>query len=268
MDRIATTPGALLTELNETNNARTGKQCMGEFEGSLSDCQVKKLLLEAQGATEVTIRSKGNGYWTLQAHFPFGFDGTVTDLGIVPSIHELDNVVQQTSIYRSTKLRTLLSTGASAKIGKLMRIIQEYQAGQDDTGTGDYGQAAAEAKAAAVDGTYGVSLLRAVAYLGVEEAIEYYSVYKRTLTAATPRQVVASYEGVGKIWTTTEVQTYEGIDPAGWFQLNSGSNWLKSRPNVIAAFGQKTQVIYTYTECQTALALTYDAYSAATLLTP
>ena len=270
MDRIGISPGAYLKELTQEDNPRTGLRAMATFEGSQSECMAKKLELQAMGLSDLFVGPMGNGFWQVRAHFPYGFDGVVSDLTVLPSIHEMDAVVQQTSIYRSTKLRTLLGGGSTAatKIGKLMRIIEDFKSGQYAVGVTDHGVAKAEVDAAAVDATYGVPLLRSVAYLGVEECIEYYAVYKRTLTAATPTQVTASFEGVGQIWTADEVTAYEGLDPDGWFGLEYGTQWLKSRPQVIAAAGQKTQVIYSYTECQIALSLTYDPYDSAVLLTP
>jgi hypothetical protein len=96
--------------------------------------------------------------------------------------------------------------------------------------------------------------------------LEYHTVYRRTLTAATPQQVRASYEGATMIWTTDEVQSFEGISPFDWFQLPSGSQWIKSPPFVTATARQKTQLVYTYTECKQATALLYDAFGSAVLL--
>ena len=229
MDRIGISPGAYLKELTQEDNPRTGLRAMATFEGSQSECMAKKLELQAMGLSDLFVGPMGNGFWQVRAHFPYGFDGVVSDLTVLPSIHEMDAVVQQTSIYRSTKLRTLLGGGSTAatKIGKLMRIIEDFKSGQYAVGVTDHGVAKAEVDAAAVDATYGVPLLRSVAYLGVEECIEYYAVYKRTLTAATPTQVTASFEGVGQIWTADEVTEFFAAQPGFSHRIRgTRSRWL------------------------------------------
>jgi hypothetical protein len=189
--------------------------------------------------------------------------------------------VPQSSVYRSPKVRTRL---LPAHIGIVHRAVTDYQAGlfPEDTsvtpplspeeiaaatvdvgiqkeGNAPAGRTNAQAR---VDGR---DLFAAVALAGIEDYISYTNVYRRTLTAASPQQVRASYEGVGKIWTTAEVQAWENIDPTGWFVLDAGKQWLKSKPQVIGIAGQKTQIVYTYTECEIAFGLVYDAYKDAVL---
>ena len=101
---------------------------------------------------------------------------------------------------------------------------------------------------------------------GLQAALEYHMVYRRTLTAARPNQVRAAYTGVGMIWTTGEVQSFEGISPSDWFQLPASQQFIKSPPNVTATARQKTQLTYSYTQCFQATALLYDAYGSAVLL--
>jgi hypothetical protein len=258
-DRVGVAQGLLLTHLEETDNARTGASCVAEYEGNEQECRNYKLYLQNLGACDVVVRAKGNGYWVCQGLFPFGFNGQVTDFSQVPSVHELDVCVQQTSIYRSPIVRASMT---GQQIGDVHMVIQDYLRGAYPKADGT----TAEADATAKGGATGLKLFQQVAYLGLDDFIEYYAVYRRTLTAATPQQVRASWEGIGQIWTTAEVQHWEGILANGWFQLDPNMQWLKSRPQVIAASASKTQVVYTYTEHLIASSLGYTAYGSAQLL--
>lgn len=281
VERIGINPGIITAKLQQDDNTRTGATSIAEYEGSYAQCVAHKAYLQFLGATETSLQEKGNGYWIIRGNFPFGFNGQVTDFSNLPSVHELDTNVAQVSVYRSRKLRTLLS---ASELGIVAKVVADYQAGQypradsaatafddavDDLQTQiDDGADHAAGRSSAQAQSDGEHLFTAVACMGVDDFIEYYSVYRRTLTAATPDQVRASYEGVGKIWTTAEVQAWENIAPGGWFILDAASQWLKSRPIVQGVAGQKTQVVYTYTECATALGLVYDPYNSATLLYP
>lgn len=285
MDRLGQA-SSVLVSLRATDNVRTGKQSIAEFEGSLADMVSKRTEMIAYGAADVQVHSVGNGYYRCIANFGGGFDGSVTDFPDAPSIHELEVSQLQTSIYRSLILKTLLTP---RQIAIVQRIIKDYQAGQyaptdeDDPLTAEFyaelavrntiakdilangtqtGRNAAQAKEDAVH------LFDLVALEGQEDFIEYSNVYRRTLTAATPDQVRASFEGVGKIWKTNEVRDWEGIDATGFFKLDDDAQWLKARPQVTTTFGQKTQVFYTYTECFKASGLTYEKYKDAVLLYP
>lgn len=279
MDRLGTGAGVLLTSLKENDNTRTGKTSTADFEGSFDECTAKRDYLISIGASETDLHSVGNGYWRVTANFQYGFDGTTTSFPDVPSVHELEVNTIQTSVYRSNKVRLCLTP---LQIGVVQRVVSDYQSGSTyplldgNTAEADAesdlqskivspwanGRDSTKAKADAL------SLFRAVAYLGIEDFIEYTNVYRRTLTAATPNQVRAAYTGVGKIWTTAEVESWEGINPTGWFILDKDRQWLKSRPQVNAVAGQKIQIVYSYTECLIAFGLTYDAYKSASLLYP
>jgi len=272
----------LLIAVRQSDNTRTGATSHVEFEGSHVECLEKQAWLTTLGPSELDLYSVGNGYWRVTATLPYGFDGQTTNFPEVPNIHELQVNVGQLNVWRSPKLRTLLT---SKQIGIVQRVVNDYRNGeyQDNEETLETAEGLAEVD---VEGLIedtedsvagrtniqaqadGVNLFRAVAYIGVEDFIEETNTYRRTITAATPEQVRATFEGQGKIWTTPEVTAYEGLAVDGWFQLPASSLWRKSRPEVVAAAGQKTQVVYTYTECATALGLIYDAHGSATLLYP
>ena len=271
-------PGAAVTVtgLSQEDNTRTGASSVCEWEGSYEDLLVKKAWAQGAGAGEVIgPDSKGNGYYKLVAHFPFGFDGEVTSYYTPPSVHELETCISQTPIWRSSKIRTRLTP---QQIGIVQRVVSDYQAGKASGDLTENDEALAEAavvakiakNGGAVSGvtnlqaqTYGLDLFRAVALLGVEDFIEYYSVYRRSLTAATPEQVRVSMTDTGKIWTTPEIIAAEGVSATGFFDLDTTLVWIKSRPQVVGVAGQKTQVIYSYTESKAALEMTYDAKGLA-----
>lgn len=105
-----------------------------------------------------------------------------------------------------------------------------------------------------------------IAYRGVTGFIEYNTVFRRTVTAGSPAAVTANFTGAGKIWTTAEVISFEGIPNDGWFVLPPGSQWHKDKPRVLSVYGQKTQLTYSYTEIATASALFYQAKGSAALI--
>jgi hypothetical protein len=111
-----------------------------------------------------------------------------------------------------------------------------------------------------------VKLFYEAAYMGVMSYVEFSTVFRRTVTAGNPAAIQANYAGSGMIWTSAEVSMFEGVPTSGgWFTLPSGKQWFKDKPRVLKAYGQKTQISYTYTEISTASALLYQAYGTAIL---
>src|SRR5262249_17937803 len=145
-----------------------------------------------------------------------------------PSTHELEVNVIQSSVWRSTVALKYLT---SSQISIVRRYVDDYKSGLfQPTATQTALQVLAPqlqdeiGKDAAAHGvvtglTSGKAQADALlffdlgAYYGQEDFNEYTNVYRRTMTAATPDQVRASFEGFGKIWTTKEVQLAENIDP-------------------------------------------------------
>jgi hypothetical protein len=153
----------------------------------------------------------------------------------------------------------------------VMLICDDFKAGkyasydsdghQTDAGWDDTLDAANAATPALDSPTIAQALFINVCGRGLAAALEYSTVYRRTLTAATPQQVRASYDGAGMIWTTGEVSSFEGISPFDWFQLPANQQFIKSPPNVTPTARQKTQLTYSY--CKQASALLYDAWGSA-----
>jgi len=111
------------------------------------------------------------------------------------------------------------------------------------------------------------SLFYEIAFMGVTNFWEFGTVFRRTVTAAVPSAIQANYAGVGMIWTSAEVSAFEGIPTSGgWFTLPANKQWIKDKPRVLKAYGQKTQLSYNYTEIISASANAYQAYGTATLI--
>ena len=293
MDRVATAAGtgALLEKIAQNDNSRTGPETVLEYIGSQNECNLVLNQLKAQfPISDTSIKAMGDGPWRLMCKLPISFNGISSQLTQIPSIYELEVTAIQTPIYNSPKLRTLLTP---EMIGCVSKVVNDFRAGlygtkySSVTGHNEtalfwasadivlaidtaftYGTGAPAGRTMAQCEQDGGSLFDAVALIGVEYYFEDYNVFRRTLTNATPFQTLASYTGAGAIWTTPEVQAFENINPNGWFYLNPTSQWRKSRPQVTASSGQKTQIVYSYTECSMALGLVYNAFSSATMFLP
>ena len=256
-------------------NTRTGFESRYKFKGSYNECFNERLSLRASGLySSITFGPAGDGEYELMATRPTDEFGQTP--GPLPSINELEVEVAQIDLAFSLKLNTVLNTQCIASV---ILISDDFKSGRGyakyDSVSGhmtDSGWADALAAVATAANAAGANVAKAQALFinivgrGLAAALEYHTVYRRTLTAATPQQVTASYVGAGQIWTDAEVSSYEQISPTDWFQLPSPAQFLKSKPQVIATARQKTQVIYSYTEIKQATALLYDAYGSAVLL--
>lgn len=260
-------------EIEETYRAGAvvSKSNVWKYEGTEAEINAQRITDIAAGATRVNKAPSGNGLWTLSSFFPFSIEeGEPGQLDEPQNLHEIEIQVEQISAYNSVRLRAYMSGTTAQKnydIALVKTFVDRFLAGdyKDANGNPDIDTAATELKTLTNDDTKSEALFRRV-LAGTDSAIEYRSVYRRTITAATWQQVQASYEGVGKIWTTAEVEAFEGIPTSEWFGLNPGMNWIKAPPSVTAAVGGKTQIQYFYTEFKLATNLLYEAYSGATML--
>jgi len=265
-NRIGLYPGPFPKSQQVEENTRTGSVTHNTVEGSYSECLMARNIARMQGASQITFGDLGDGNWRVQFDFPTGENGY--EPVPCPSVHELEINVAQVSIYRSLVLKSLGLTLANAAAVK--RAVDGYSAGKFDPSppaTTPTPESAAETWLNSQTGNDNLSLdlFRQIAFNGLDDCIQYSTVYRRTITAANPMDVQASYTGVGQIWTSMEVSQWEGLSPTGFFQLPFGSQWLKSKPQVVMIANQKTQLVYTYTECLIASCLAYTAYGAAQL---
>lgn len=254
-------------------NTRTGFETTVRWTGSYQECFNKRLALRASGFySHISFDQVGDGRYRVQGTSPYDEFGLTP--GPVPSVNELEVEVAQIDLQFSQKLNSLLTTKT---IGGVILICDDFKSGKyaaydsdghmTDSGWDDAITAVdAVADANGDSDTIAESLFTNICGRGLQAALEYHTVYRRTLTAATPQQVRASYNGAGMIWTTAEVQSFEGISPFDWFQLPANQQWLKSPPTVTATARQKTQLAYSYTQCKQATALLYDAFGSAVLL--
>lgn len=261
-NRIGLFPGPFQKNMEVRENTRTGSITVFTFEGVYNECLMERDWARQAGASEISFTAIGDGNWQLIYSFPTGENGV--EPVPVPGTHELETCIEYVSIYQGDLLKALLS---DQTIGEVGRTISRFKGGILTT---DAAEAEITAIAAQPEDAAGsaMALFKTVAYYDTEQFIQYYSVYRRTLTAATPDIVIASYEGVGTIWTSDEVLKFEGLPPDGWFQLEEDAQWLKSKPQVAMVANQKTQVTYSYTQGYRYNALCYAPYDSATLWLP
>jgi len=247
-------------------DVKTGWRSTWIYEGPQTEILAQRNIELSSGATQLRVSPNGNGLWELYAAYPASETGEPV-LDDAQDVHEIEVQVEQISFWNSLKLRTYLSNADIAIVksfaekflggGSLEEIAHPTRA--------EYITAMKEQITIASRTNAEVVFDRFTS--GTDGCIEYREVYRRTITAASPQQIQATYNGVGLIWTTSEVEAWEGT-PAGtaWFGLQSGMQWLKAPPTVQAVSGGKTQIQYYYTEAVKATALLYTAHGSATLL--
>lgn len=247
------------------------------YEGTRAECNSKLLALKASGAKTVMVGPAGNGNWRVEASFA----GSALDEGGPESdppvsTHELDVIAEQIPWTKSQHVRTFFGAGvASQVIATISMAVQKWQSDGLVAFTTDSAISKLETKLAAELTTIGASgtertnalkLFYHIVTYGFDTATQYNNVYSRTITAASYSQIQAAYTGIGKIWTSGEVVSQEGVPESEWFGLDPNVLWLKSPPRVSASSGGKTQVSYHYTSAPWFSKFTAPAYSAASLV--
>lgn len=283
-------PGVTLEHASIDENGRTGSESSYIYSGSYLALKGQQSWCRGWGAYNMSLsRVEGSHHWRLQAVFPFNENGgEANSFSGTNGVYELDVEMQQPSVYVNDVLRGrrdgLGNQITSALlpdnyIAAVARVVENFEAGDYSmTASGGgtdagWSAAVADIKAAItsnVSPTYyqnrALQLFATVAAHKTDAFIEYYHVFKRTITAALPIQVQASNVGKGMIWTTYELQNWENIAANGFFQLDQNSLWLKSPPSITASARQKTQVTYSYTEFRQANGLLYLPYGNASLM--
>lgn len=272
MSNLGISPGAKLVSIESVTDTTRGNSTVYKYEGSETDCRTQRLVDIALGATHTMLSPRGDGFWTLTASYPYDTD-TGAAAETPADVHELDVDVSQPSVYTNPILRELLGANETALLSALKTTVEKYQSG----GYGEGSAAATAAEAALQIATLEIindlsianvqrRAFRNIAYRGQDSYLEYRSVYRRTLSAASPLQVQASFTGVNQIWTTAELRAFEVLPSDWWFELPVDFLWHKAMPTVHTVAGQKTQIAYSYTSLLGASALFYEPYNAAELL--
>ena len=284
-NRIGLAPGPYLHDYTLSQDTRTGAESEMVWEGSGSEILLAKQVAIAAGASSISIKPMGDGNFTMRATYPWDQNGNPAGAGAgIPSIFELETETSQVLVWMNQKLNNIFTP---PQLADLFKVVQNFNNGSYPNPTQltanpswrDNPSAyrfAAEADALTVGGAYGLKLFKSIAYRGMDSSYVFNTIFKRTLTAATPNQIRASFTGAGMIWTTSEVTAFEGLDPNGWFVLPSyfetprgappAMQWLKTMPNVAAVAHQKTQVQYSYVACRQASGFLYEPYNSAILL--
>jgi len=265
--------GVTFKHIAVDENPRTGTQTTYQYEGEYYPIKAQQNLCRGFGAFAMSMsRIEGANKYQLVVTYPFDERGGEP----MPLIgtYEIDVEMSQPSVYANPVLRRQLPDNYIALVA---RVASNFEAGEysmtttvnnTPTTDGGWSKAIADIKRAITDPYYqarAIQLFSTVCAYKTDTYIEYYTVFKRTLTAALPGQVKASFEGSGEVWTSEEVSIWEDIPSTGFFQLDASMQWLKTRPNVIAGAGQKTQVSYSYTEFKQGNGLLYLPWGSAQL---
>ena len=293
---MSTGPGPFLISSETETDTNGASSTIETWEGTETECRIKRLVLLGAGATRIRLAPKGDGAWQVRGSFPFDTEGQNRSY---VDVMELEvNVIQQrwenSPVYRSYfsdyNPVTRHSDKAVATIAVIRDVKNKYHSGRPDVQTSGTNQGKYlwlntpyNTKEEALGAEYltrinaiaGLSdpekghafhLHNQVAFMGLTSFIEYNHVFRRRVTAGTPAAITANQTGGGKIWTSAEVISWEGIPSNGWFQLPPDVQWHKDKPRVLASYGQKTEISYNYTEVTTASRYMYEAHGAAVLI--
>jgi hypothetical protein len=292
-------PVLVSAELETTEDG--GSEYVELWEGTQAEVSIKKNVVLAYGANRTRIAPKGDGAWQLRASWPF--DTTQPNEGYVDTL-ELEVNTSLPSLYNSPVYRKKWFAGTggdvdpvtnySARANATVRVVEDctnkIKSGlprQEASGKFKYlnlagveaeyatrelamaaeldDRLAAIASIRDIEKSAAKYLYQEAAFMDVTGFIEYSSVFRRTVTAGHPSAITANYTGAGMIWTTAEIIAFEGVGAGGWFVLPPDVQWHKDEPRVTRAYGQKTQIAYSYTEITTASALLYKSFGDAVL---
>ena len=291
-NRVGIGPGPYLVKERCESNRHTGNKTTYVYEGSFTEIMSQRTTDMFGGAQTTDVSEKGDGNYTLTSVFNYDVTGVAsaatsaqlpTTSELPGNIYDLEISMETVSAYNSPKLyASLLAAfgGADASVKNAIAAVQTAvaffhspgQYGVNEDGTTPVAKAQAEAMLAAVYPSNAtaqalmLSLFHNVALMGVEVVPQYNSVFKRTITAASPAQVQASRAGESMIWTSVEVALFENLPALWWFGLPAGQQWLKTPVNVNLVAGGKTRIDYSYISFAQASGLFFTAYNSAVLL--
>lgn len=288
-DRIqaSTQSGATITGPFISESLNEGTENRYKAVGTRAQCEAQRQIWRAQRASRMELEPNGDGQWQLNASFA----GLPSDEGgaeaeVPTNLHELETTAEQGDYRSNYKLTTLFSAdGRAIVLDCYERYLKDRYADDSDyirpdatvqaawasltpvaRARADINRLMTRASIGAPEIADGQGLFSRLVAGGGELVYTFNSIYRRTITAASSSQVRAAYTGVGQIWTSGEVESFEGIPTSQWFGLPT-TYWLKLPPRVTASAGGKTDIEYTYQGgFYYASAFFYTAYGSATLL--
>lgn len=287
-DRIqaSTQSGATITGPFISESLNDGTENRYKAVGTRAQCEAQRQIWRAQRASRMELEPNGDGQWQLNASFA----GLPSDEGgaeaeVPTNLHELETTAELGDYKDSSVLRASFTGDALYITTKIFEFYKKDGYAdtsdyirQDAATTAAWASLTPEARARAdiarmltraslsTQATAAAALFNRLLAGGGELVYKFNSVYRRTITAASSSQVRAAYTGVGQIWTSGEVESFEGIPTSQWFGLPT-TYWLKLPPRVTASAGGKTDIEYTYQGgFYYASAFFYTAYGSATLL--
>lgn len=282
MDEIRSAPAPFESGPVVEEQLSGGATASYSWTGTRDEMVIKRAQVRASRPSTIRLEPDTAGHWRLTATFAGGAfgDGEGGNIEIPVNSHELEVSMEQASIYNSPVLFENMISGstedrANKILGATQRIAAKYNAGGFEPATGSAHTSLTNAAAALAVEVLKIEplkvslaqrLLIAVCGRGMDSFLQFNTVYRRSITAASWFQVRAAYIGVGEIWTGAEVEAFEGIPTGEWFGLDPWSQYLKTPPNVGAAAGGRTTISYSYIGSKRASSLVYRAFGGAVLL--
>lgn len=254
--RLTTTgKGITLESVDQQEDAKTGWRTTYTYSGNGDELRSLRNLERARGAKMLQMRSRGDGNWELNVTYPWDAENGTGDGEIPTDTHELETSIAQQDVFLNPKL---IAATTSLQRQILQNLVQRYKRGELGTASEAISKVNLETGSDATSLAY----FKLIAFDQVDHWMFYRSVYQRTISLATPRQVQASFEGTQKLWTTAQVLAWESLPNDWWFTLPPTYKWHKSEPQVTTNIGKgsKTQIMYRYIASADASTLLYDAY--------
>ena len=287
-DRLAVSPGPFFTAEEYNSNLSSGDQTTFTYEGTREEMVRQRLVERGNGAAILRLVNKGDGNYQLIATYNYDLSNGPNSGpgGSEPqSVHDLEVSVEIVDAFQSVTLYSqLLSVlgGVKSSTDTAISVVQKavgiYENGIHDSNAKidveSYSpQALSDAQAmiakcwpSNADAQKLMnSLFQQYALRKATTKPEFNSVYRRSITAATPLQVQASRTGEGMIWTSAEISAFENLPAFWWFNLPSGLQWLKYPCNVNLVAGGKTRVDYWYQSARIWSGLHFVPYGSAVL---
>lgn len=269
-DRISTTGQIVLEAEACETNSQAGNSTVYVYTGTKERLLAKRTVELGAGASITKLESTGDGNYQLTVTYATDKLGNEGDLPV--SVHELENTMEQVDVYNSDVLRGQLDAAFVTVTARNLALVFLKGACDKWEAVETKDQAAMTAAEAPFASAYSgaslalmLNLFRGIAYNQIRHAPQFNSVYRRRITAASYDQVQAAFTGVGQIWTTAEILSFEEVPSLWWFQLPGDNLWLKASPSVNTVAGQKTEILYNYVGCKYAWSGIHQAYGAAVL---
>ena len=237
-DRISTTGQVVLKSESFENNAASGDGTTRIYTGSRANMAAQRMVEAAFGASLLRLEPTGDGNYQLTAGYTWDTSKGGNAQAPINS-HELENSMNQVDVFCNDNFRETFLTvfgsqaGALVAMNWLQQLITwgEQQSGKDSPPSTISDAINTSVNASAYSTEQKALVLnacRGILFHQVKNSIQFDSIYRRRITAASYNQVQAGFTGAGKIWTTAEILAFENVPSSWWFQLPPTYLWLKA----------------------------------------